>query len=401
MEILKTSTEWMSLEQPSPTGQVKRGFTIGLPAEQDRNESRIVLTPLEVSALVEQGHKVIIERNLGARTCYTNQDFAGAGAIITENHSEAFFADIVLRVSLPDLGEIELMKSNAVLISSIKSASKDEKYFRALLKNKITAISFEHIRTEHGEFPLYDTIQEIAGHTAVMVASSLLADGIDGQGKSLSGFAGIAPAEALILGSNMAAFSAVNTAYGMGASVKILDRCVAGLSRIREKARFQLYTDTLNAETLSKILPHADIVICTLQFKESRPEFFVPVELIREMKKGAVIVDLSIDCGGSFETSRPTMHSDPVFKELNVTHYCVPNITALVSNTTTLAFSNFLAPALHKMGREGHIDNFLLSNLAWMNGVYTYKGYATNIEFSERYDLPYKEIDLLMTIFNK
>lgn len=401
MDILKSSTEWAPLEQPVQTTLSSRSFTIGLPAEQDRHESRIALTPSEVAALVEQGCKVIVGRNLGARTRYTNHDFAEAGAKITDNHSEAFFADIVLRVSPPDLGEIELMKTNAVLISSIRSVSKDEKYFRALLKNKITAISFEHIRTEQGDFPLFDTIQEIAGHTAIVVASSLLADSMEGQGKSLSGFAGIAPAEVLILGSNMAAFSAAQTAYGMGASVKMLDRCVLGLTRIREKARFPLHTDTLHRETLSAVLPRADVVVCTLQFTELRPEFFVPMELVRRMKKGAVIVDLSIDCGGSFETSRPTTHSDPVFKELNVTHYCVPNITALTPNTATLAFSNFLSPALQKMEREGGIDKFLLSDVAWMNGVYTYKGYSTNLEYSEVYGLPFKEIDLLMAIFNK
>lgn len=401
MSFGKLSVEWMPLEQPVQAEKAGSSLIIGLPCEQDRNESRIPLTPLEIKGLVEQGHKVIVERNLGVRTRYNNHDFAEAGAIITGNHSEAFFADIVIRVSPPDVGEIELMKTHSVLISSTKGIVKDEKYFRALINNKITAISFEHIQTNEGAYPLFDTIQEIAGNTAIIVATSLLADSLDGQGKTLSGFAGIAPSEVLVLGSNMAAVSAANTAIAMGACVKVLDRNVLELFNLRQKVRHQVYTETLNTETLPQALPKADVVICTTQFPESCPEFFISTEMVRKMKKGAIVIDLSIDCGGSFETSRPTTHANPVYSEYHVTHYCVPNITALVPNTASLAFSNFLAPALHRIKEEGGVDRFLIAEQAWMNGVYTYKGYSTNIEFSNFHNLPYKEIDLLMAIFNK
>jgi alanine dehydrogenase len=292
------------------------------------------------------------------------------------------------------------MKPQSILITSIIGVAKNEKYLRALLNNKITAIAFEYIQATDN-FSLYGAIQELAGYTSVITAASLFSDNIDGQGRTLCGWAGIPPAKILILGSNTIATAAADTATKLGAQVKVLGQSLSELNTLLKTVKMPLATDMLDWETLLESLPDADIVIGTFQFIDTAPPLLIPVELISKMKQNAVIMDLSINCGGCFETSHPTTLAHPTYQEEDVTHYCVPNITTSIAQTTSLTISYFIFEALQKIKFEGGTDNFLSLDMAWLNGIYTYKGYITNLNISKLHDLPFKEINLLMAIFNK
>jgi len=393
--------EWMPFPQLLKKETTGFNLTIGLPVEQNQNESRIALTPADVNELVEMGYIVIAERNLGWGTYFTDHQFAEAGATMTSSHSEAFFTDIVIRVSPPDLGEVELMKPQATLITSIIGVAKNEKYLRALLNKKITAIAFEYIQTTTDHFSLNTLLQEIAGFTALMSANTLFSDSSEGQGRTLCGFVGTPAAKVLILGSNTIATTAADTASKLGAQVKVLGKSLSELHTLTKTVKTPITIDILGWETLSESLAEADIVICTFQFIDTAPPILIPAEMVDKMKHNAVIMDLSVNCGGCFETSQPTSLKHPTYRECDVIHYCVPNITASTPKTTSLVISRFISDALQKMRREGGTENFLNLNLAWLNGVYTYKGYLTNLNISKIFDLPFKEINLLMAIFNK
>jgi len=392
--------EWIPLPQLLKEETTNFNLTIGFPVEHNQNESRIAITPADVNELVEIGYKVIVERNLGWGTHFSDHQFAEAGATMTSSHSEAFFADIVIRISPPDLGEIELMKPQTTLITSITGVAKNEKYLHALLDNKITAIAFEYIQSTADNFSLNALLQEITGFNAVITAAALLSDSIEGQGRTLCGFVGTPPAKALILGSNTIAVTAAETATKLGAQVKVLGKSLPELNTLIKKVNPQPVTDLLSWESLSESLPEADIIICAFQFIDTAPPILIPAEMVDKMKKNTVIMDLSTNCGGCFETSQPTSLKHPTYRECDVVHYCVPNITASTPQTTSLIISRFVADALQKMRIEGGTENFLSLNMEWLNSVYTYKGYITNPNIGKLHNLPFKEVYLLMAIKN-
>ena len=393
--------EWLPLPELLKKETAGFSLTIGLPAEENQHENRIALTPTEVNKLVETGYQVIVERNLGRGSSFSDHQFSEAGAVMTSSHGEALFADIVVRVSPPDVGEIEVMKPQSLLITSIIGVAKNEKYLRALLNKKITAIAFEYIQPTADNFSLCGVIQELTGYTSVVTAASLFSDNVEGQGRTLHGWAGIPPAKILILGSNTIAAAAADTASKLGAQVKILGQSLSELNTLLKTVKTPLATEILRMETLSEALSEADIVIGAFQFIDTPPPLLVPAEMVAKMKQNAVIVDLSMNCGGCFETSHPTTLAHPTYQEEEVTHYCVPNITTSASQTTSLIISYFISEALEKIKFEGGPDNFLSLDMAWLNGVYTYKGYITNLNISKIHNLPFKEINLLMAIFNK
>ena len=398
---MEKEVEWLPLPELLKKETTGFSLTIGLPAEQSQHESRIALTPTEVNRLVEIGYTVVVERNLGGGAYFSDHQFAEAGAVMTSSHGEAFFADIVIRVSPPNVDEIELMKPQSILITSIIGVAKNEKYLRALLNNKITAIAFEYIQNTTNSFSLHGALQELAGYTSVITAAALFSNSVEGQGRTLCGMAGIPPAKVLILGSNVAAVAAADTAAKLGAQVKVLGQSLYELNTLLKTVKAPISTDMLHWEILSGNISDADIVICTLQFIDAAPPLLIPAEMIAKMQQNSVIIDLSMNCGGCFETSHPTTLAHPTFQEEEITHYCVPDITASVSQTTSLIISYFIFEALQKIKFEGSTDNFLSYDMAWLNGVYTYKGYITNLNISKLHDLPFKEISLLMAIFNK
>lgn len=387
-------------EEVLETGRKRKQIVIGIPRELQEDESRIGLTPEAVELLVGNGHQVIIETRAGAGANYSDSDFSECGGFIIDNHSEIFAkSDVVLKIAPPVVSEIEYMRVNQLIISALRHRIQDSDFFYRLMKKKVTAISFEHLRNNDDFFPVIRSMSEIAGGTSILIAAEYLSNQHKGKGVMMGGITGITPAEVVILGAGTAAESAARAAIGLGAFVKVFDHSVDRLRRLQEIIGQRLYTSIFHPRVVTRALQSADVVIGALRLGSEGPRFFITEEMVKEMKKGSVIVDLSIDQGGCIETSECRTHPSPVFKKHGVIHFCVPNIPSRVSRTATIALSNIFAPMLLTIGESGGIKSSLLENPGLRKGVYIYNGLLTNSMIGRLFDIPSKDIELLMAAF--
>ena len=248
--------------------------------------------------------------------------------------------------------------------------------------------------------PVVRSISEIVGTTSIHIAAEYMSREDFGSGRMLGGFTGIAPSEVVIIGAGTVGEYATRTAIGCGALVKVFDNSVYKLQRLRTSLGQNIFTSTIQNTELTRALQTADVVITAVHSKQLRAHIFVTEEMVAGMKKGAVIVDVSIDQGGCVETSHITNHLDPVFKVYDVTHYCVPNIASMVPQTASMALSNFFAPVLIRAGELGGIEKLMLTDYYFRQGGYMYNGILTSKLIGEYYDLPTQDIDLLMAAFH-
>ena len=375
-------------------------MVIGIPREDTELESRVPLTPEAVEILTGHGHQVIIETKAGESANYPDNQYAESGALITDSRKDVFRADVVLKIDPPKLKDIELMKERLMLISSFQSRTlKDRKYIDSLIRKRITAVSMERIRDEHQCYPLIRSMSGIAGNTAVLIAGEYLSNVRGGKGVMLGGITGITPTEVVILGAGNAAEFAVRAALGMGAFVKVFDESIQRLRRLQSAVCTNIPTSIFHPRVIEKALKSADVVIGSVRNNEEESSFFVTEEMVMGMKKGSVIVDISIDHGGCVATSEPRTQKDPVFTKHGVIHYCVPNIPSRVARTASIAISNVLSPMLKNMGKHGGLSQHLKEDDGLRHGVYIYNGILTNHSIGNRFGIPSKDIDLLMAAF--
>lgn len=370
-------------------------FVIGLPMEKDENERRIALVPNAVGLLVENGHRVVVEEDAGKAAHFSNELYAGAGAVVTSSAREVWQSDIVIKIDAPDEEERSMIRKNQVIFSALMPRTRSKIFFKALMEKKPVAVAYELIKDKTGAFPLVRSMSEIIGNTSVMIAAEYLSSPRYGKGVMLGGFPGIRPSEVVVIGSGTVAEYAARTAYGMGALVRIFDDSVYKMRDLQDKLTFRVSTSVLQPVLLLKALREADVVIAAKHSPTGQPACFIPVDMIKQMKRGAVIVDVSIDQGGCFETSHPTSHQHPVFQEYGVTHYCVPNIASKVPHTASYSLSNYLTGMLLKMGEAGDIHHYILQDKPFSNGVYIYNGALTNKNIADTFGLPFRDLDLL------
>ena len=255
----------------------------------------------------------------------------------------------------------------------------------------------EYLQAEDGSYPIVRIMSEIAGYSAILTAGELLANTTGGRGVLLGGIAGVPPAKVVILGAGVVGEFATRTAFSLGASVRIFDDNVYKLMRLQNHLGRQLHTSSLNPVYLSYQLLSADVVIGAIHSGSGRTPLVVTEEMVSRMKPGTVIIDVSIDQGGCFETSEITTHERPTFTKYGVIHYCVPNIASKVSRTASVAISNIITPLLLKAGQASNFEQLFYANRGLRHGVYFYKGIATNQYLSRRYNLKYTSLDLLLT----
>lgn len=382
--------------------EVKRGqknLVIGVPKECAFTENRIPLDPDAVALLVHNGHQVLIEADAGKAAHFADTEYAEMGAEIIYDTAKIFTADIILKIAPPNQDEIEMMGHKQTLISSIHTSAINEEYFRRLLVKRITALAFEYVQDKVGTFPVIRAMSEIASNTSMLVAAEYMSNPEYGRGKMLGGFSGISPTEVVILGAGTVGEYATRAALGMGAFVKIFDNSVYKLRRLQNNLNTRVYTSMIQPRVLMNALRSADVVIGAIHTAYGRTPVVVTEEMVQQMKEGAVIIDVSIDQGGCFETSEVTDHRNPVFKKYGVTHYCVPNIASKVPHTASYALSNFLSPILLKFGDEGGVEKVLHSDYGIRQGVYLYNGISTNKFLSDSFRLPFQDINLLMAAF--
>lgn len=377
----------------------KSRFTIGIPKDPSRNENRISLVPKAVKQLIDNNHTVLIEDGAGLRSHFSNEEYADAGARIVSCTEEAFKCDVVVKVSPPLESELEMMGKHKVLFSSLFLPNLQKQYFSRLMSQKSIAIAYEFIQDSFGSLPVMKSTSEIVGNTSVLLASQYLRSISDGKGKSLGGFPGINPAQVVIIGSGTVAQHAARTALGMGAAVKIFDNSIHKLRRIQTKLRNSIPTSTLDPESIKTALATADVVISAKFSKFGISPCIISEDMVRNMEPGSIIIDVSIDQGGCFETSRITTHDKPIYKEHGVTHYCVPNIASCVPNTASYSISNIISQMLLSISDYGGIQQMLKHDLGLRKGVYVYNGALTNNQIGDLFGLPSRDIELLMAAF--
>jgi alanine dehydrogenase len=393
-EKLAAETKLYPQEQLAEIGSRNKSLFIGVPKEVSLNENRIALTPDAVGLLVRNGHQIWLETGAGEKSNFSDAQYSEAGAQVIESAKEVYTANIILKIEPPTDEEIELLKPKQILISALNLVYKDKSYFERLLAKKVIAIAYEHIEDKAGGQPITRAMSEIAGTTAVQIASEYLTTTHDGMGVILGGITGVPPTKLVILGGGTVAEYAARAAFGMGAEINIFDNQIYKLARIKHALNFPVYTSTIDTDVLAKSLARADVFIGALRPDKARNKVVVTEEMVSNMKEGAVIIDLSIDQGGCVETSETTTLAQPVFRKHKVIHYCVPNVTSRVARTASSALSNIFTPILLRSGEEGEIEDMIFNHQWFMRGVYAYRGGLANFDLARRYKLPYKDISL-------
>ncbi|MBP7512792.1 MAG: alanine dehydrogenase [Bacteroidia bacterium] len=373
-----------------------KALYIGVPKETTLQEHRIPLTPSSVQQIVNNGNEVWIETNAGKLANFTDKEYSEAGAKICYDRNEVYKAEVIVKVEPPTLEELALLSPDKLLISALQHGAKSETYIRAMMQKKINSIAFEFLKDVDGIYPIIRSLSEIAGITAVSLASDLLSIRGGGKGELFGGVSGIPPSEVVIIGAGTVGEYAARAALGKGASIKVFDHSLAKLRRLQGNLGQAVFTSLIHPKILQKALLSADVAIGCIRSDEGRSPVVVSEELVSQMKPASVILDISIDQGGVFETSEITTHANPTFVKHGVIHYCVPNITSNVCRTASYALSNILTPLLLRISESKNLADFLYANPEVRNGIYIYKGNLTNKHLGKRLSIYQKDIDLLL-----
>ena len=368
---------------------------IGLPKETYLGEKRVCLTPDAVSALCTHGHRIVVETGAGLNANYSDKEYSDAGAKISYNIEEAFKCNIVLKVAPPSEKEIEFINPKAILISSLQLKTQSKLYFDSLAKKKITAVAFDFIKDEQNTYPIVKSLSEIAGTASILIAAELMSGINKGNGLLLGNIGGVPPSSVVIFGAGTVGEYAAKTAIGLGARVKVFDNSLSKLRKLQNCLHAPIYTSTVQPKSVTKALMRCDVAIGAIRGKNRSP-ICATEDMVKTMKEGAVIVDVSIDRGGCFETSNVTSHNTPTFVKYGVIHYCVPNIPSRYARTASVSISNIFTPYLLSIAEDGGFENSARFDKSLRNGMYFYHGILTNKTVADWFDLPHRDINLLL-----
>ncbi|WP_163325879.1 alanine dehydrogenase [Draconibacterium mangrovi] len=371
---------------------------IGVPSDLSKVEYRVPLSPQAVDLLVSYGHEILIERNAGKAASYSNEDYQKAGATIVDTKEETFQCDIILRIAPFDCDEIDALRGNQFIISNMQIQAHCNESIQKLMQKKVTTIAFEYLENEEGFLPFVHQMSQIAGVTSITIASEYLSNSRNGKGVLFGEVTGVTPAELVIIGTSTAAEYAARAALGLGIFVKVFDTSVYELSKLEEKLGRRIFTSVFYPKVLRKALISADAVIGATAFN-TPPKFKVSESLVKQMKEGSVIIDLNVSQGGCFETSKCTDFNNPTYTKHGVVHYCVPNTPAMVARTASISLSNILIPILLAIGDNGGVENYIKVSKGFRKGVYIYHGILTNHDVGRMFNIPAKDIDLLLAVF--
>ena len=384
-------------EEKLEVGNKKQKLFIGIPKETEFQEQRVALVPQSVGLLIANGHKVLVETGAGENANFNDNDYSETGAEIAYETSEIYKADIILKVTPPNDHEINLMKHKQILFSALQLTVQPKSALKKLMDKKITAIAWDYIEDEGGSYPVIRSMGEIAGTTAVLIAAELMSNANQGKGLMLGGVAGITPPELVIIGAGTVGQFAASAAISLGVSVKVFDNSVYKLRRLQNEIGHKVFSSVIQPKVLEKALMRCDVAIGALRVPHGRTPCVVNENMVRNMKSGSVIVDVSIDKGGCFETSKITTHQNPTFRKHDIIHYCVPNIASRVSRTASYSLSNIFSPLLLEISERGGCEKLIQTEKGFRHGVYIYKGTLTSSYLGESFNLPYKDLDLLIS----
>ena len=394
--FVSPSFSYETLEETLDIKPKGKELFIGIPKETSFSENRIALTPEAVGVMVANGHRVVIETKAGEGASYSDKDYSDAGAKIAHSKKEVFECDILVKSAPVSESECELLKYKQYIISPIHLAVMKREILQKMMDKKITALSFENLKDDSGHNPIVRSMSEIAGSAVMLIAGQYLNNANQGKGVLVGGISGIPPTKVVIIGAGIVGEYAARTALAMGASVKIFDNSIYRLKRLQNNIGGRLWTSVIEPQILAKQLKTCDVAVGALSSTGGRTPIIVTEEMVSNMRPGTVIVDVSIDRGGCFETSEVTTLEKPVFRKYDVVHYCVPNIPSGFARTASQAISNVLMPLLLETAEDGGIENVVWYKINIRSGIYMFKGSLTNFYLSERFDLKYTDLNLLI-----
>lgn len=376
----------------------KKSLFIGIPRESLCNENRVALIPQAVATLVNNGNRVVVEHNAGKASSYSDKEYSDAGARICYNKNEVFEAEIILKTAPLFDEELVLLKENQTIFSTIHTPNLSRDYLQTCLDKKIIAIALGSIKDDAGHYPVVRSMSQIAGVLSIQIAAQYLSNNENGRGVLLGGIDGVPPASVVIIGAGMVGEYATRTALGCGAQVKVFDNSIYRLMRLQRTVGQTVYTSVIDPIQLGKVLKEADVAIGALKPQKGTVPMVVSEEMVMKMKSGSVIIDVSIDNGGCFETSEITSHKNPVFTKHNVVHYCVPNIASGVSRTASKAISNIIMPLILSISETaGNGKNLLYDKTGLVAATYAYKGKMTSKVLSQKFGFKYTDLNLILS----
>ena len=394
--IVSTSFSYETLEETLDIKPKGAQLHIGIPKEVAFQENRIALTPDAVSVLISNGHHVTIEHNAGEASHYSDKDYSEAGARIVYNREDVYKAPILVKSAPVIDEELVLLQMNQMIISPIHLTILKAELLQAMMDKRITAISFENLKDDSGSYPIVRSMSEIAGSAVMLIAAQYLSSANHGKGVLLGGISGIAPTKVIIIGAGIVGENAARAALALGASVKVFDNSVYRLKRLQNNIGHRLWTSVIEPRMLAKQLKTCEVAVGALGSETGRTPIVVSEEMVSGMRTGSVIIDVSIDRGGCFETSEITTHESPIYLKYGVIHYCVPNIPSGFARTASQAISNVLMPLLLEAGDDGGFERMVWHQIHLRSGIYMFKGALTNFYLSERFNLKYTDLNLLI-----
>ena len=359
---------------------------IGIPKEIKINESRVSLVPSGAEDLISSGHTVLIEKNAGLGSGFSDQMYIDSGSKIINSAKELFAqSDMIVKVKEPQPEEYPLIRKGQLVFTYFHFAA-DESLLNAMTNSKATCIAYETVESD-GKLPLLIPMSEVAGRLAVINGSKCLEANMGGKGKLISGVPGVEPANVLVLGGGIVGSNAAKLAAGLGANVFILDINMDNLRYLDDIMPENVHTIHSNRHILKDLLPKIDLLIGAVLVVGAKAPKLIDRELLSEMKPGSVVVDVSVDQGGCIETTRPTTHKNPTFVEENITHYCVANMPGAVPYTSTIALTNATFNYVKLLANKG--VGVFKSNNPLLTGLNTYDGKITHKAVAESFDLQY------------
>jgi alanine dehydrogenase len=394
--FVSSSISYETLEETLDVKPQGSNLFIGIPREEDFQENRIALTPDAVAVLVSNGHRVVVEQKAGEGAHFSDKEYSDAGAKIAYEKKEVFETDLIIKSAPVSDADLNFLKINQTIISPIHLPVMKTHILEKMMEKRITALSFENLKDDSGHNPIVRSMSEIAGSAVMLIAGQYLGNFNKGKGVLLGGISGIPPTKVIIIGAGIVGEYAARTALAVGGSVKIFDNNIYRLKRVQNNMGARLWTSVIEPKILAKQLKTCDVAVGALSSSGGRTPIVVTEEMVSQMRPGSVIVDVSIDRGGCFETSEITTHEQPVITKYGVIHYCVPNIPSGFARTASQAVSNVLMPLLLEIGDEGGLEKLVWHKFNIRTGIYLFKGSLTNIHLSQRFNLKYTDLNLLI-----
>ena len=373
-------------------------LTIGIPKENIRFEKRLALTPEAVALLTDDGHKVIVEAGAGTPINYSDNYYSESGAHIVESRAEVFEANLVLKISPPTLQEVKMMRPRATVFSFLQQPMLSASVLEAMGAKRINALAYDLVYDEEGTSPFATAIAEIEGASAVTLAAELMSNANGGKGILMGGVPGVSPTEVVIIGADVAGTIAARAALGLGAMVKVFDNDVNKLRLMEHNLGRTLFTSTLQPNVLRNTFRSADVLIGAMEYINKPHRDRISADLIRELKQGAIVIDLRLAQGGCFETTMEACipGAPTLFDKHGVLHFCEMSISSRVARTASIALSNIFSSLFMKMANGGGVIGLAQSDRGFSSGFYMFSGRMVNAYVANLFNLSVNDIGLFL-----